>query len=80
MTAAHGSPVRKWGQAFTGLEGRTQPQDSTLVIALEADTRPSEREDEVMRSCRFQAPEGWVEVNEKGLWVQEVWSVRTWEY
>lgn len=80
MTAAHGSPVRKWGQAFTGLEGCAQPQDSTLVVALEADTRLSEREDEVMRSCRFQAPEGWVEVNKKGLWVQEVWSVRTWEY
>ena len=78
---------RKWGQAFAGLEGRAQ--DFTLVIVLEVDTPPSEREDEVMRSCRFQAlqnrfqdPEGWVEVNEKGysLWVQEVWSVRTREY
>ena len=77
---------QKWEQAFVGLEGRAQ--DSTLVIVLEVDTQPSEREDEVMRPCRFQAlqnrfqdPEGWVEVNEKGysLWFQEVWSVRTWE-
>lgn len=60
----------KWGQAFVGLEGRAQ--DSTLVIVLEVDTQPFDR-DEVMRPCRFQAlqnrfqdPEVWVEVNEKG--------------
>lgn len=38
----------------TGWSGRTA-QDSTLVIVLEVDTPPAWREDEVMRSGRFQA-------------------------
>lgn len=78
----------KCGQAPTGLGGNAHLLDSTLVIVLEVDTYLSEKEDEIMRSCRFQGlknrfqdPEGRVEVDEKGysLWVQEVWLVRTGE-
>lgn len=44
-------------------------------MGLEVDTQLSEQEDEIMRSCKFQglhkrgfqAPEGWVEVDERLL-------------